>query len=342
MMTVSKNPYGLMPDGTQIYKITLKGAGGLTVSLINYGGTITEILFDGKDVALGYDRLEDYIDDKISIGVTVGRFANRIAKGKFTLNGKTYDVGCNEPGRGHLHGGEIGFQKRVFDVCELSENGATTHYLSPDGEMGYPAALSVYVTFFVSDDNALEIKYKATADDDTILNLTNHAFFNLEGYDGGDVLDTELYINSNSILPVDNMLIPTGEEMSVDGTPFDFRTPKTIRQDIDKPHEQLKVCGGYDHNFCLSKSGELIHAITAYSKVSGIKMDCYTDRPGVQLYTGNFLQSDTGKGGAMRKYQGFCLETQSYPDSPNKPHFPSAVLKRGETFESTTIYKFSK
>lgn len=341
-MIIDKKPYGVMPDGTQIYEITMTGAGGLSVSLINYGGTITKILFSGKDVALGYDRLEDYVEDKISIGVTVGRFANRIDKGKFTLGGSVYNVGCNEPGRGHLHGGKIGFQKRVFDICDTSENGVIIHYHSPDGEMGYPAALDTYVTFFVTDDNALEIKYKATSDADTVLNLTNHTFFNLDGYDGEDVLDTELYINSDSILPVDEMLIPTGEELDITGTPFDFRTPKTIRQDIGKEHEQLKVCGGYDHNYCLSKSGEVRHAITAYCKSSGITMDCYTDRPGVQLYTGNFLESKKGKGGAMRKYQGFCLETQTYPNSPNEPLFPTPVLKRGETFQSTTIYKFSK
>lgn len=327
-----------MPDGTPVYKVTLQN-GELSVSFITYGGTVTEILFGGRDLALGYNSLSEYLADTSSIGVTVGRYANRIAGGLFTLGGKTFDVGCNEAGRGHLHGGEFGFQKRVWDITELNNSSATIHYLSPDGEMGYPGTLDVYVTFTVTEDDEFKITYSATSDKDTVLNLTNHTYFNLGG---GEVLDTELLINADAILPVDEVLIPTGEYMSVENTPFDFRTAKPIGRDINGDHPQLKICGGYDHNFCLGDKCEYRHAATAKSPKTNIKMECYTDQPGIQLYTGNFLETDCGKDGAMERFGGFCLETQHYPDSPNNPHFPTTVLKAGATFESVTCYKFSK
>lgn len=334
-------PYGVTPDGTSVEKVTLKGKNNLSLSFITYGGIITELIYKGKDVVLGHTCLEDYLPDIGCIGVTVGRYANRIAAGKFTLNGVEYDVGCNEEGRGHLHGGKIGFEKRVWTLGDVSENSATLHYTSADGEMGYPGKMDVSVTFTAEDDDTLAIFYRATTDKDTVINLTNHAYFNLNGYDGGNILDTELQINAETFLPVDDLLIPTGERMPVEGTPFDFRVAKPIGQDIRADHPQIAVGGGYDHNFCLGETCEYRHAVSAYSPRSGIRMDCYTDEPGVQLYTGNFLSIDFGKGGPMTQYQGFCLETQHFPDSPNHPDFPSTVLKAGEVFESTTRYHFS-
>lgn len=339
---MQKQVYGHMPDGTAVEQITLTGKGGLTATFITYGAIITNLLFEGKDVVLGQTNLEDYFKCIGYIGTTVGRYANRIAEGKFTLNGEQYDVGCNEEDRGHLHGGFKGFDKAVWTVTDLAESRAVLHHVSPDGDMGYPGTLTVDVTFTVEDDNTLAITYRAVCDKDTVVNLTNHTYFNLNGYDGGDVLDTELQINAESILPVDKLLIPTGDYLPVEGTPFDFRTAKPIGRDITVLHEQIVIGGGYDHNFCLGQTREYRHAVSAYSPRSGIRMDCYTDEPGVQLYTGNGLESDCGKGGPMSRYQGFCLETQHFPDSPNQPQFPSTVLKAGEVYESLTRYTFTK
>lgn len=341
-MNTQKTLYGTMPDGTEVYKVTLTGKGGMSLSLITYGGIITELWYKGKDVVLGHTCLEDYLRSDGSISVTVGRYANRIAGGKFPLNGEIIDVGCNETGRGHLHGGTIGFEKRVWDVTELSENSVTIRLIAADGEMGYPGELTADVTFTLEDNDTLAIAYRAVSTKDTVYNPTHHAYFNLNGFDGGDILDTELQIFADEITPVDSLLIPLPQRMPVDGTEFDFRAPKAIGKDIGGDHEQLKVGGGYDHNFCLGDECVYRHAVSAYSPRSGIRMDCYTDQPGVQLYTANFLKNPFGKGGAMFKNQGFCLETQHYPDSPNRPDFPSTTLKAGDVFESITRYTFSK
>ncbi len=341
-MNTQKTLYGTMPDGTPVYQVDLTGKGGLSLSLITYGGIITSLCFEGKDVVLGHTCLTDYLRSNGSVGVTVGRYANRIAGGKFPLNGTIVDVGCNETGRGHLHGGTVGFEKRVWELAALQENSATLRYVAADGEMGYPGRLTAEVTFTIEDANALAIHYHAVSDKDTVFSPTNHAYFNLNGYDGGDVLDTQLQIHADTMLPVDTLLIPLPDRMPVNGTAFDFRTPKAIGQDINAPHEQLQVCGGYDHTFCLGDEGAYRLAACAYSPRSGIRMECYTDQPGVQLYTANFLDNPFGKGGAMYKYQGFCLETQHFPNSPNRPDFPSTLLKAGEAFDSTTRYQFSK
>lgn len=334
--------YGHLPNGTAVEQITLNGKGGLSASFITYGAILTNLVFEGKDVVLGQTSLEDYLPAIGCIGITVGRYGNRIAKGKFALNGVEYDVGCNEAGRGHLHGGFEGFDKRVWTVTDLCENSVEMQLVSPDGDMGYPGELTVWVRFTLEDDNSLAISYRAVSDKDTVFNPTNHAYFNLNGFDGGDILDTELCIHAETITPVDELLIPTGERMPVDGTPFDFRTPKPIGRDIGGDHPQIAIGGGYDHNFCIADTCEYRHAVSAYSPRSGIRMDCYTTEPGVQLYTANFLESDFGKGGPLFQHQGFCLETQHFPDSPNQPTFPSTVLKAGETFESFTRYRFTK
>lgn len=339
---MQKQLYGYMPDGTPVEQFTLVGKGGLSATFITYGAILTNLVFEGKDVVLGQTSLEDYFKCIGYIGTTVGRYANRIAGGLFSLNGTTYNVGCNEEGRGHLHGGVKGFDKYVWSILDLTENSAELQIVSPDGDMGYPGTMTLTVRFTVEDDNSLALTYRAVSDKDTVINPTNHTYFNLNGFDGGTVLDTELQINADSILPVDTLLIPTGDYLPVDGTPFDFRAAKPIGRDIALEDEQLALGSGYDHNFCLGNTCEYRHAVSAYSPRSGIRMDCYTTEPGVQLYTGNCLESDCGKGGPMVRHQGFCLETQHFPDSPNHPQFPSVVLKAGEVFESFTRYTFTK
>ncbi len=334
--------FGTLPNGTNVEKITIRGKGGLTASILTYGAILHQLIFEEKDVVLGHETLADYLPAIGYIGTTVGRYANRIAEGKFTLNGTAYDVGCNETGRGHLHGGNEGFDKRVWAVTNLTENRVELQLVSPDGDMGYPGTLTAAVCYEIEDDNTLALTYRAHGDKDTVFNPTNHSYFNLNGFDGGTILDTELRINADTITPVDEWLIPTGERMPVDGTPFDFRTAKPIGRDIDSDHPQMLLGGGYDHNFCLGDTCEYRHAVSAFSPRSGIRMDCYTTEPGVQLYTANFLESPTGKGGPMVQHQGFCLETQHFPDSPNQPTFPSTVLKVNEAFESITRYHFTK
>ncbi len=341
-MSVTRNVYGTLKSGETVEQLTIVGKGGLSVSFITYGGTMTNLIFDGKDVVLGYENLEDYQIGGGAIGVTVGRFANRIAGGQFELNGTRYDVGCNEKGINHLHGGVEGFQKKNWTIPSVEEDAFTLQYVSPDGEMGYPGTVTVSVRVSISPDNKLNLEYTAVSNKDTIINLTNHAYFNLNGYDGGDVLDTSLQIFADTITEINQNLIPTGEYLPVEGTPLDFRTPKAIGRDIHKDHEQVKLGGGFDHNFILGNTMQHRLAATAISDKSGIRMDCYTDQPGVQLYTANFLNSDFGKGGPMSHYQGFCLETQHFPDSPHHAHFPTTVLKAGETFASITTYAFSK
>ncbi len=341
-MSVTRKAYGVLPDGEAVEQVTAVGEGGLSVSVITYGATITHLVFEGKDVVLGYEDLEGFRTGGGSINVTVGRYANRIAGGVFELNGTTYDIGRNEKGITHLHGGVEGFQAKNWTVVSVEDAAFTLRLVSPDGEMGYPGNLTVDVRFAVLPDNTLAIGYTATTDADTILNLTNHAYFNLNGYDGGDTLDTLLQIHAEAITPIGATLIPTGERLPVDGTPFDFRTAKPIGRDIHADHEQLRFGNGYDHNFVLGDTMERRLAVVAESPRSGIRMACYTDQPGVQLYTANFLNSPFGKGGAMTPHQGFCLETQHFPDSPHHPAFPTVVLKAGETFRSTTEYAFSK
>lgn len=341
-MSVIRKPYGTMPNGETVDQLTIIGEGGLSVSFITYGGTLTNLVFDGKDIVLGYESMEAYLHEIGCIGVTVGRYANRIAGGKFKLNGVSYDVGCNENEYNHLHGGTGGWQVKNWEVAAVEDTAITLRQISPDGEVGYPGNVTADVRIAVAPDNTLSFEYTATTDKDTILNLTQHAYFNLNGYDGGNILDTLLMIPADAVLPVDEHLIPLDERMPVDGTPFDFRELKPIGRDITADHEQIKLGNGYDHNFVLGDTNEWRLCATAISNKTGIRMDCYTDQPGVQLYTGNMLKTDNGKGGAMSQYQGFCLETQHFPNSPNRPDFPSTVLKAGETYHTVTEYRFTK
>ena len=340
-MSITRKTYGTLPDGSAVEQLTLTQENGFSVSFITYGATMTNLFVNGYDVVLGYSSLEEYQNDTASIGVTVGRYANRIAEGKFSLNGNVYDVGRNETARnGHLHGGTHGFQVKNWSVTSCEENSFTLSLFSPNGDMGYPGNLAVSLCVSTEEANTLSLSYTAHTDKDTVLNLTNHAYFNLNGYNGGDVLDTVLQINADAILPVNERLIPLGHYLPVEDTPFDFRAPKPIGRDIANEHEQLLVGGGYDHNFILGTDRTYRRAAVAHSPHSGVTMECYTDQPGIQLYTGNFLNSPVGKGGAMCEHQGFCLETQHFPDSPNHSQFPTTVLKAEETFTSRTVYKF--
>jgi aldose 1-epimerase len=339
-----------MPDGRAVEVFTLTNANGMRVRVIDYGGIIVSLEVpdrDGQvaDVALGYDALEEYLEETPYFGAIIGRYGNRIAGGSFTLEGKTYTLAVNN-GPNHLHGGLVGFDKVVWDA-EPFENatgaGVIFTYKSADGEEGYPGNLTSRVTYTLTDENELIFDYHATTDKATPINLTQHTYFNLAGDGSGNILGHELTLNAQSFTPVDATLIPTGDLVPVAGTPFDFTTGKLIGAEIDADDEQLRYGGGYDHNFVIdrSQSGR-VHAARVYEPTTGRVMDVHTTEPGVQFYTGNFLDgSITGKSGHVYEHRhGFCLETQHYPDSPNQPEFPSTILRPGEEYSSQTIYTF--
>ncbi len=333
-MSMEKEPFGAAE------KYTIWGAGDLSVSILTYGATIQAIRYRGIDVALGYNTLEDYQQMPGYLGATIGRYANRIAGGKFRLHGQLYDVGCNEEGRGHLHGGRKGLDKKIWRAEVLNGTTLRCSTLLEDKEEGYPGEMKVQVTFSV-EENTLHIFYEGTTDQDTVFNPTNHCYFNLNGQGGAPITNHLMQINAAAFTPVDAMLIPTGQLLPIKGTPFDFQNPKPIGLEIDAADPQLKLGFGYDHNYVLSGGTELKMAATAFSSASNIEMSCYTTLPGLQFYTGNCLNNEKGKSGPMGKRQGFCLETQFFPDSPNHPSFPSCVLKAGETYSSVTEYRFS-
>lgn len=330
---------------------TLSNASGMKVKITNVGGHIMSIQLPDKngnltDVVLGYDSAKDYVGGKGFYGSTVGRYGNRIAKGKFTLLGQEYKLSINN-GVNTLHGGPGGFHNVIWTGREITTyegKGIELMYLSPDGEEGYPGNLNAKVVFSLSDSNELKIQYEATTDKPTVVNLTNHSYFNLSGEGSGDILNEQIMINADKFVPVDTTLIPTGELRPVKGTPFDFRTPHTIGMRINDIDEQIKNGKGYDHCFVLNKKqgNELSLAAIVYDPASGREMEVWTTEPGVQFYTGNFLSGDPGKGGKPYNYRGaLCLETEHFPDSPNQPSFPSTVLKPGEVYKTTTIYKFN-
>ena len=325
----------------------LKNANGMEALITNYGASVVSLHVpdrNGKsdDVVMGYDSIRGYYNGKSYFGCVVGRYANRIAKGQFQLEGQSYTLAKNN-GPNTLHGGMKGFDKVVWSGKQ-EDSVVTLTYVSKDGEEGYPGTVTISVRYTLKNVNSLVMDYSASTDKTTILNVANHSYFNLEGQGKGDILDHELMINADGFTPVDSTLIPTGEIMKVAGTPFDFTTPHKIGERInDTTDQQIRYGLGYDHNFALNgKSGELRLAARVSAPVSGRVLEVLTTEPGVQFYSGNFLNgSEKGKGSVYGYRSGFCLETQHFPDSPNQPAFPSAVLKPGETFASTTVFKFS-
>ncbi len=342
---IARTEFGKTADGTPVELYTLTNAGGMTAKIMTYGATVTELYVRDRagkpgDVVLGFDSLRGYLGNEPYLGAIVGRYGNRIAKGKFTLKGVTYTLATND-GPNHLHGGLKGFDKKVWKAEPVSSADGPAlklTYLSKDGEEGYPGNLSCTVVYTVTSKNELKIEYSATTDKATPINLTNHAYFNLADPGTGDVLGHEVTMAADRYTPVDDTLIPTGVIASVKGTPMDFTKSATIGSRI------AQVKGGYDHNYVINMEGSKtpIFAVRVREPKSGRVMEVLTTQPGVQFYTGNFLDGSLkGIGGAYKKHYGFCLETQHFPDSPNQPKFPSSILEPGQTFHSVTIYRFS-
>jgi aldose 1-epimerase len=346
---VSKEPFGTTKEGQPVELYTLRNSKGMEARICNYGGIVVSLKVPDRngnfgDVVLGYDKLDDYIKASPYFGCLVGRYGNRIAKGKFRLGGKEYSLATNNYPNA-LHGGTKGFDKVVWAAKPgQSALGPTLElrYLSKDGEEGYPGNLAVTALYTLTEDNGLRLDYTATTDKDTVVNLTHHSYFNLAGK--GDILGHQVYLNADKFTPVDETLIPTGELRPVDATPFDFRAPAAIGARINQEDEQLKFGKGYDHNWVIKKPpGELGLMARVYEPTTGRVLEVLSTEPGLQFYCGNFLDgSNVGKGGWVYQFRnGFCMEPQHYPDSPNKPGFPSVVLKPGQQYKNTIIYRFS-
>ena len=348
---ITKASFGKSSDGQDVDIYTLTNRNGMEAKITNYGGIVTSLSAPDRnnkfaDVVLGFNDLDSYLKGHPYFGALIGRYGNRIAKGRFTLNGVEYKLAVNN-GENHLHGGIKGFDKVVWTASPMkTKTGAalTLTYLSKDGEEGYPGNLSVKVVYTLTNNNELRIDYSATTDKDTVTNLTHHSYFNLAGEGNGDILNHLLTLNANSFTPTDAGSIPTGEIRNVQGTPFSFLKATAIGDRINGDDQQLKFGSGYDHNWVVNgRAGVLRQAATAYEPTTGRVMQVWTTEPGIQFYTGNFLDGTlTGKSGkAYQRRTGFCLETQHYPDSPNQPKFPTTTLRKGDTYKSTTIYRFS-
>lgn len=346
-MSVSRVSFGFMPDGTEIFKYILANDTGTEAHILTLGATLQSLLFADKngeprDLLLGFDTVEEYLEKSNYQGATVGPYCNRIAGATIDIGNKHYELIPNEKGVTNLHAnGEFSF--RPWQAILPDADCVEMTYVSPDGEGGFPGETTATVQFRLSSDNRLSISYHGVSTRDTFMNFTNHAYFNLNGYASGDILDHTLRISADMFTPVDKLSIPDGENRSVENTPFDFRTPKKIGLQIEDDDAQLKMTGGYDHNFCLAeKARGLTEIAEVFSDVSGIRMNVYTTLPGVQFYAGNFLSGKTGKNGVpMTKRTGFCLETQYFPDTPHRPDFPSCLFKAGEEYVSETVYAFS-
>ncbi len=342
-MDITSKAFGKTKDGRTVTEYSMTNDKGMSVKILSLGCIIRCICVPDKngeirDVVLGYDTAEDYENGSVFYGAFVGRYANRIKGARFTLNGKVYELEKNS-GENHIHGI---YPDTVFDG-HINGNTLVLSHLSPAFDEGYPGNLSIEVRYTLTNDNALEIEYKAQTDDDTVINLTNHSYFNLNGQDGSDILEHRLMMNSDSFTEVNSDTIPTGRILSVEGTPLDFRETKTIGRDITADCEQLRLCGGYDHNMIIGGSGLRLFACAA-SDISGIKMECLSTQPAVQLYSGNYIATDTVKRGKCGirypKRGGFCLEAQHYPCSPNFDEFPNTVLKPDEEYYQKTVYRF--
>ena len=348
-VSVTQAPFGILPDGQQVTVFTLTNRRGVQVKVLDFGAIISEIHVpdrDGNfaDVVLGFERIEPYLANSAFLGAVIGRFGNRIAAGRFHLDGKDYQLAVNNAPN-HLHGGNQGFHQVMWQAEPFTRDeavGVTLTRSSPHGEDGYPGKLDVTVVYELDNDNALSLRYHAVTDQATPVNLTNHSYFNLAGQ--GTILGHALTINADRYLPVDAGSIPTGELADVSGTPFDLRQSTVIGGRIDLPHEQIRIGRGYDHNFVLNQQADqgLNLAASVRDPVSGRVMQVYTQEPGIQFYSGNFLDgSQHGKQGPIRYRGALCLETQHFPDAPNQPHFPSTILRPGQVYRTQTVYRFS-
>lgn len=345
---MEKTAFGITSKGEQVSKYTISNASGSRIVVSDYGATLISVIIPDKngnllDVVLGYDQVSDYETNGNFFGATIGRNCNRTENASYEINGIVYQMEKNE-NENNLHSGSSCFARKLWDVKSFATDYITFTYHSPDREGGFSGDFHIDVTYTLTDDNQVKIHYDGIADQDTIVNMTNHSYFNLSGHDSGSVLDQTLWIDADAFTPVRKGSIATGEILSVEGTPMDFRTEKVIGKDIDAEYEQLQLTGGYDHNYVLNKQNSGIRLFAkAKSKASGIVMDCYTDAVGVQFYAGNFISGPVGKNEVSYGVRhGFCLETQYYPNAVNIPHFPSPVLKKGKKYDSTTIYKFNK
>lgn len=346
---ISSEAFDTIIDGKEVKLYWLENK-NIKLAITNYGGRFVGLWVPNKtgnqtDVTVGLKSVKEYIENaETYFGATIGRVGNRIAKGKFTLDGKKYSIPTNN-GENALHGGTNGFQDMIWDAVQPNAHTLELHYTSPDMQEGFPGNLNVKVTYSLTDSNAVKMEYEATTDKLTVVNLTNHAYFNLNGEGSGTILNHPLQIYANKFTPVDKGLIPTGELRNVTGTPFDFTAPHTIGERIETENEQLTFGGGYDHNFVLNetKVDGMNHAATVKGDQSGILMDIYTEEPGLQFYSGNFMDSvNTLKSGAKDDFRtAFCLETQHFPDAPNQPTFPSITLEPGKKYHTVSVYKFS-
>ena len=345
---VAREAFGKAGDGIPVEVFTLTNKAGVEIKAISFGAIITSIRVPDRggalaDVALGFDSLDGYLKEHPFFGAVVGRYGNRIGKASFTLDGKTYKLAANN-GPNHLHGGVRGFDKYLWTAEVLKGvTGVAFTRTSPDGEEGYPGTVQARVSYVLSDAHELSIEYRATTDKATPINLTQHTYFNLAGHNAGSIVDHELTLAADRYTPVDSTLIPTGELASVAGTPLDFRQPARIGARIDDPHQQIRFGMGYDHNWVINRKGDGLQlAARVYEPKSGRTLEVQTTEPGVQFYTGNFLDGTLkGKGGAVyNRRNGMCLETQHYPDSPNQPAFPSTIVKPGQTYRSQTVWRF--
>ena len=349
--SISKLGFGTSSQGRAVFIYTLTNIKGMSAEILNYGGIIRSLTAPDRDgvlqnVVLGFDTLEEYEAESPYFGALIGRFGNRIAHGKFSLGGDEYELAVNN-GPNHLHGGDRGFDKVVWDAEPVvTEDGPSLSlkYVSENGEEGYPGTLVAEVRYTLTNDNEIRIEYTATSDKPTPVNLTHHSYFNLSGDAKRDILEHHLEIAAHYFTPVDSTLIPTGEYRPVEGTPFDFRSAKAVGEDIDTDNEQIRIAGGYDHNWIVHQdaNSRMKHIATLSDPESGRVMKTYSTEPGLQFYSGNFLDGTlTGKGVMFGRRYGLCLETQHFPDSPNQPDFPSTILQPGEIYKTQTIYSFS-
>ncbi len=340
-MSINVEKYG-EHEGRDVYKYTLDNGNGLVAEILNYGGIIVKLVFRDTDVVLGRNNFDEYLDNKGYFGALIGRNSNRIENAEFILNEKTYKV-CKNKGEHNLHGGKVGFDKRVWDAetVDAEEPALILTLTSPDGEEGFPGEVKIKVTYTLTKDDAIAIHYEGEADADTVLNMTNHTYFNLNGHNQGTVDNHKMWMNSSFYTPNNADCIPVGEVVSVKGTPFDLRETDILKDRFTSSHEQIKMFSGFDHNFVIDGMGYRLGAVVTGDK-SGISMEMYTDNAGVQLYTGNSIDENTvGKDGAVYSvHSALCLETQSFPNGLKYTHFPNGFLKKGEKYDTVTVYKF--